>query len=392
MGISTSNATTLKVLHYNIKELDSQKIKQNDAQLAFVQKILNKKSIDILSLNEIQYDQENIPDSSYKTNGRNIEKLRKLFNLPHLTSISFHPANTGENAKTKEDGTYFINPNSPQAREYADQLNFGTMPGQYSTAGLFRYKVIKEKIIKDLSWKSFNPTADFSKFKMANGDPFPDDMKLFDKNFSDISLDVEGKVVHIILLHTVPSYHFGNKFSINMYRNAEQLKFLEWYLTGNTDRKIQLKDITPLKKTDSFIAMGDFNVDVKDSNALGGIVLQRLFGKLKPWIPIKKMSFTNSGSTFNPNNNKLLLDYIITSKNIKVIHGEIMHPDFEWTDLGCATQADNDNKIQDKKSKDYIKVDYQNNNQTCYAYILKDYYYYIKASDHYPLYGEFEIK
>lgn len=385
-AISMQNAQSkiLRVLHYNIKELDSYKIQHNDPQLAYVQKVMNTKSFDLLSINEVQYDIKNVPSKKFKTTGRNLQKIKKLLNLKHLPFESFHPANTGEMARTKPDGTYYIDPNSPEARTFADQLNFGVMPGQYSTGAMSKYPIVKEVIIKDLLWKEFNPALDLSPFKTAEGESFPDDMKLFDKNFSDITLKIDNKEVHIILLHTVPSYHFGNTKSINMYRNAQQLKFLEWYLTGNTDFKVNLERIKPLKKTDRFLAMGDFNVGFNAENSQGATVLNRLFNKTSPWIKPDKMNFTNESSHFGPNPTRLMLDYIITSKNIKSVQGEIMHPNFERDELGCedANEAKKDN---------FKIVEYTSDNKTCRVAIHQDYFHFKKASDHYPLYGEFEI-
>ena len=78
-----------------------------------------------------------------------------------------------------------------------------------------------------------------SQFTGGDGLPLRSDITLFDKNFTHVILDVEGKDLHVILLHSVPAYHFGNKKSPNYARNADQLRFLEWFLTGKTDRSME---------------------------------------------------------------------------------------------------------------------------------------------------------
>ncbi len=377
----------IKMLHYNIKELDSTKIALgNTRQLIAVKNILAKYDFDILSLNEVQYDFKNIPSPYYLTNGKNIKKLMSLWGLNNFQGTSFYPANTGKNAKPKVDGTYYVVPNSAMAREHADPLNFGTMPGQYSTGAVFKHKVVTEKIITDLKWKDFNPAADFSTYKTANGDSFPNDMLLFDKNFSDLTIEHDGKMVHIILLHTVPSYHFGNPHSINDYRNAEQLRFLEWYTTGATDYPVTIKGTAPLKKNTYFITMGDLNVGVNDTSSEGSQVLKSIFAKTNTWLPISEMNFTNEGGGFGPKPLRLMLDYIFASKNITPQNGKIIHPDFKRVELGCEPSMPN------KSGAELITKEYKNEDNTCKVNVTKEYVDFKLASDHYPLYGEFILQ
>jgi hypothetical protein len=126
-------ASTIKVTHCTNKELDSTNVKNKTNQISQVKKVLQDFDLDILSINELQYDKINIPTNEYKTSGNNLETLAKLLNQRHLTTSTFDEANTGKNAKTKKDGSYYTQPNTTEARKHADQLNFGTIPGQYST-------------------------------------------------------------------------------------------------------------------------------------------------------------------------------------------------------------------------------------------------------------------
>ena len=85
---------------------------------------------------------------------------------------------------------------------------------------------------------------------------------------------------------------------------------------------------------------------------------------------------------------RLMLDYIVTSKNIKHLKGEIMLPKMKRIELGCKQAAKS--KIKEQV-KEYKKVSYQKDNQNCQVLIPEMYYNYKMASDHYPLYGEFEL-
>lgn len=373
----------LKVLHFNIKELDSRKIKNVDDQLNAAKSIIERYSFDLLSLNEVQYDQVNVPDDNFKSEGQNLSKLSHIFQIKDVKGISFAPANTGKNALKKPDGTYYEDAGSSEASAAADQVNFGVMPGQYSSGAISKLPITNEIIITDLKWKDFNPNANFSKYRLANGDKIPEDIELFDKNFSDITVQYQGKEVHIILLHTVPSYHFGNMKSINDYRNAEQLRFLEWYLTGATDYPVKLKSLKPLATNSYYIAMGDFNVGIEDKSSEGSLVMQKLYHKTQGWVERKQLSFTNESSHYKPAPLRLMLDYILASPNMEIVKGEIIHPDFERTELGCKTKP---------RVKKGVVVSYLDDNKLCHALIGNEYHLFKRASDHYPIYGEFKLK
>ncbi|MEX0798577.1 MAG: hypothetical protein WD025_03995, partial [Bacteriovoracaceae bacterium] len=230
-----SNEFTL--LHYNIRELDSKKIGEQDLQIKKTAQILRNFQFDIFSLNEIQYDLPGVPNRNYSSKGENLDKLKGLLGVPASWSSSFYPANTGMNAQKNGRGEYETDPAAPGARDLADPVNFGTLPGQYSTGAIYKFPKTKETVFNKIKWKEFNPNIDLDQFALPSGEPLPENIELFDKNFSDIELNINGETVHLVLLHTVPSFHFGNLKSPNYARNRDQLRFLEWYLTGKTDIK-----------------------------------------------------------------------------------------------------------------------------------------------------------
>jgi len=387
---SNDSSNEVRILHYNIKELTTEKISSTTGdssdQFISVKKVLADHDFDILSLNEVQYDLPGVPDSSFKSKGENLNLITRRLGLTHLSNNAFFPANTGENAKRKADGSYDANPNSPQARASADPVNFGTMPSQYSTGAIFKYQKVEEVIVKNLKWKDFNPNIDLSNFKDASGNAFHEDIKLFDKNFTDITVDVNGKNLHILLLHTVPSYHFGNKFSVNYIRNAEQLKFLEWYLTGKTEFPVNIPGIKPLSKEDYFVAIGDWNTEYNHPKNPGSEVLRRLFKKVQIWSKSPaNLSFTSESGGFLPKPNRLMLDYIAYSHNIEILDFKIILPDFTRTELGCGAESNS-------SSEEAEIVTYKDGQKTCKSLVTSEYMHFKKASDHFPIWGHFKLK
>jgi len=380
--MSCKAKSTLNILHYNIKELDSTKLTNDNKQLKKVKEIVSLYEPELLFINEIQYDIDGAPNDNFKTNGENLNKLNSILGT-QLKYISFYPANTGKNAKRNSQGEYYSDPNSPGARDFADQVNFGTIPHQYSSGLLSKYPIVEEKVITDIEWKAFNPQIDLTKFTTGDGKALPSDMELFDKNFLDVTLDVKGKMIHVIVLHTVPAYHFGNKKSPNYLRNRDQLRFLEWYLSGKTDIDVTLLGIKPIKG-ESFIAAGDWNVDPTSDNP-GSAVLKRIFDKSNPWISPSEMDFTNEGSGYSPKPFRLMLDYLISSKDLNFDQGKIIHPNFSRTELGC------DDKIESKTLDGYQLKAYKDNGKTCSVLIHDSYINMKEASDHYPIYGEISL-
>ena len=395
-----TGAPTIKLLHYYITNLDSFKIRDGAKQIQNAAKIVHRFDFDILSLNGIQYDFKDVPDKSFKTTGSNLRRLMQDWNLS-LQNLFFTPSNLGMNARTNADGNYFVDASAQEAMDHADDLNFGTVPGQLSTGAATKYKIVHQKVYTHLLWKDFNPDVDFNAFRTPSGSSFPEGMKLFDKSFSDIALEVGDRLLHLILFHTTPSYHFGNPHSINSFRNAEQLRFLEWYVSGQTDYAVNISGIEPLQENDYYIVVGDLNVDINNLESEGSEVLRSIVGKSALWMTVTETTFTNEAPHFAPNPLRLMLDYMIVSKNIEVLDGKVVYPDFSRDELGSeqkpnkspqgksiVTYKGNETNLIGEQAKPSVGANHRDH----YAMINDDYLLFKESSHHYPIYGEFRLK
>lgn len=389
---SNDSSNDISVFHYNIKELTSEKLLHpENTQILAVKKILKKQKFDILSINEIQYDLPGVPTFEYTSQGENFVRLASVIGLNSSGwTPLFAPANTGTAAKRNINGAYFVE-ESEAARLHADPINYGLFPGQYSTAGLIKTRVNEKSIINDLKWSSFNPQLSPSEFSMPNGRSLPHDMFLFDKNFNHAVSVFNNKIVHIIFLHTVPSYHFGNKNTPNYQRNADQLKFLEWYITGKTDFDVPLdRSRWPaIKKDDAVIVIGDLNADINQKDNLGGIVLTRLMKTLRPWM--QNPGPTNESSGFDPNPFKLSLDYILVSHNIRIVEAGVLRPESNFTSLGCTKSAVIKVKRNLRARRKIVEYFDKTKKKTCYATVSQAYYDAKMASDHFPIYAKLSL-
>ena len=377
------------VIHYNIKELDTKKMREGNPQVLLALDLIKKYPFELLSLNEIQYDLPGIPYASFTTKGKNIRfvgdtleegKNKEYFSL-------FHPGNTGHNAKKKRDGLYWPNLKNPKARAFADPVNFGLFPGQYGIGGLFKFPLKKKTVLHQLKWKDFEPGVDLSTFRDALGHSLPQDMALFDKAFVHAVLDVDGEDLHMILLHTVPAFSFGNSRSINIKRNAAQLRFLEWFLTGKTfGQEVSLKGIRPLSSGDPFIAMGDFNVDFRDSQKEGAKVMRSLLEKVSLVGP---MTHTYEAPGFQKRPRAMLLDYILYGGDHLQLKKFLIHGALSGRqELGCPK----DKKDIPKKREGKVLLKRKKGRKTCYFYVNKDYFEAKQASDHFLLWANFSLE
>jgi hypothetical protein len=385
------NAETLRIVHYNIKELDSVKLKQGEqnAQLAAAFSVLRKLKPDFLSINEMQYDLPNVPSNTFQTRGQNMARLIQLLNLGwSQTGIGFGPANTGMTAK-KIPGTNKYTTDTTK-QEYADPVNFGVFPAEYSSGGATKYPVVKKVIEQKLKWSAFRPDRNISELKDVSGKALdPNKVELFDKNFMDMVVRIAGRDVHFILLHTVPAFDFGIAGSPNSVRNADQLSFLEWYLTGSTDFTPPANlAIKPLKPGTLFVAMGDWNVDVRHPTLPGAKVLQRLFEKTNLWRSVPEMDFTYESQPFYLPAFREQLDYIITSQSplLKIQGGGVYAP-FGREERGCDQPP-----VEVVEGNRLVSFNDKNSGAKCYAEVTADYAEIKKASDHRPLWMELEVQ
>lgn len=383
----------ISIFHYNIKELTSGKLLDSkNQQLLAVKQVMKDQRFDVLSINEIQYDLPGVPALEFNSQGENLTRLMEVLELaPTGWSQIFAPANTGTRARRNLDGAYFAE-ESKEARLHADPLNYGLFPAQYSTAGLIRGRINEKAIINELRWIDFNPKAKPENYSLADSRPVPVDIVLFDKNFNHAITTFHGKTFHIIFLHTVPSYHFGNQNSPNYERNADQLRFLEWYVTGETEFKVPLDRARwPLiEPNDAVVVVGDLNADINQKDNPGGMVLKRLMTKLKPWM--KNPGPTNESSGFAPKPFQLLLDYILVSQNLDITEAGVIRPDAAPIYLGCDPATITRLRPKLRAGREIIEYFDRTKKKTCYGTVSKAYYDTKVASDHFPIYATLKIK
>ena len=202
-----------------------------------------------------------------------------------------------------------------------DYKGYGRFRGQYGIACLSRLKLGLDGIknLKDEPWAAL-PDSRCAEVYCPPGFP------LWSTAFLDVPLYVEGRVVHVILIHpTVPLREY-----LNLKRNADQMRFLKNYI----DRFFAFAD--PGEAKTPFVVIGDLNVDpdagigtrdaVRDFFEDGNIVYRKT----------DRETFLEGGGVEHPRVDgagllKARLDYILPSRHFNMDGPHVFAPEgTEW--------------------------------------------------------------
>lgn len=254
----------IRMGHWNIKELGTAKILDPEGtQLPAMAEILGRFRPDILSVNELQFDIENVPEQG-------------LPGAPEGTRPG--DACQGRNARRLADRLHELNPdlqydyavvamgNSGVPFETDEEVheNFHVRPdeylGRYSLGLLSRYPILHDRVrvLHDLAWHDL-PGNRIERIREELGIEVPVGYPLFEKAIVVVPIDVEGMIFHVVLLHPMTA-----GFSpMNPHRNHDELRALTLWLSG----ELSAPGWEPLPADARFVLVGDFNVDPDDGNA-----------------------------------------------------------------------------------------------------------------------------
>lgn len=343
MASSSSAAPSFTVVTYNLCEMRSSELLPCTHKLTLDQrptKIASEvltysagQCPDFMAVQELQYDMVAVPDSSHESTGENLGRFLRIFGelKPSLKEglddfdarTAFAPGNAGFYARKGADSKWLDErlPCDKLLRAVADPFHsHAQFPGQYGTGFWSRYKIKNFTLISQLRWVDFNPGVNLESYKADDGQSLPDSLPLFDKCFMHMEVEIAGKAVHFIVLHAIPPE--GVPDSPNEARNADQLAFLSWYLTGKSRTEVPrgLKDdsgeyIQPLKPKSHFVAMGDWGVDYRLEKGAGPKTLQRL---VKRYSVFPEGETTHSGLRGKNEVFYAQHDYLLYSKTLKL--------------------------------------------------------------------------
>ncbi|MBP9112173.1 MAG: endonuclease/exonuclease/phosphatase family protein [Polyangiaceae bacterium] len=342
---SSTPPTKLRVAQFNIKELGTDKlVDKENAQMKAAAQIVAKFDADIVAFNEVQYDIKGVPTASMPGSTATNRRVAGGFDEGAENANRINDFIKAEKAELDYQNRIITRGNSGFAWK-GDTLSndwyvlrgWGDWAGRFNTVILSKYPIVKDevKVLSDVVWKDL-PGNHLAEMKTATGLDVPDGYPLFEKSLNIIPVDVNGTKIYLVLLHpTAPAF-----WSINPYRNADEIHALVLYLDG------KLPGAAPLPSDAKFIVMGDLNADVdNDGDGVDNIIKPLVeHPNLIAWYP-------TGGGTAGSNNGlngqyntyssrcggvtnadptktfQMQLDYILPSKTLgKAIGGEVYWP------------------------------------------------------------------
>jgi len=324
---------TVRVATFNIQELSREKLDKVDGegrgvdpQLCKAAEILQRVRPAVVLINEIDYD--------FKTKGQNARLFRdrylavsqngqKPLAYPH---ILFELVNTG--VPSGKD----LN-NNGKTDDPEDAFGFGKYPGQYGMTLLSDYPLAEGgfRAFRMFKWKDMpgNLIPDGLNGRPAYYSPEQIEvMRLSSKSHWDVSLLVEGKVIHMLCSHPTPPVFDGPE-DRNGRRNHDEIRLWADYLTGGEAARYLRDDSgnpASLPTSDSFVILGDLNAEPVRGDLVEGkrpIDLLLKHPRVQDPQPRSEGAEAQSGPNlpqYKPFRTHGFgrLDYVLPSKDLKV--------------------------------------------------------------------------
>lgn len=360
------SAETVRFATYNVSlyaehagEVADRLARGDDKQAASEAEIIQRVAPDVLFLNEVDYDTDGRLIDTFQRRylevGQNVSESPAGPAEPvHFKYRYFAPSNTGVHSGYDLDRNGRVT-SEVGSRDYgSDCWGFGQYPGQYGMVILSKYPIKTDKIrtFKNFLWKDMpdaqlpdDPTipepGDWYSKEIL--DYFP----LSSKSHWDVPIDIDGKLIHVLVSHPTPPTFDGEE-DRNGKRNHDEIRFWVDYISGAKSDYIydDAGHRGGLTWGESFVIMGDLNGDPQDGQGQKGI--SRLLAS--PAIALYPapesdggeeqaklqggMNDTHRGNSRNdtldaadddgPGN--LRLDYVLPSKDIKVVASGVFWP------------------------------------------------------------------
>jgi 3-phytase len=317
-----------------------------------VAEIIQRVNPDVLLINEFDYDQSDRAVYDFQRHYLSVSQngARPIHFAYHHTG----KVNTGiaSGADLDHDGKAVT---TPGTRAYgADAVGFGMFPGQYGMVLLSKYPIDYAHIrtFQRLKWKDM-PGAMLP--VDAKDQPWytPDALavlRLSSKSHWDVPIKINGKLVHVLASHPTPPAFDGPE-DRNGKRNHDEIRLWSDYIAGGNWASYIVDDTGEHGRNDvdfSFVLMGDMNADPLDGASVPGAADQLLknarvnstftpasagapeASKLQGGVNAQQKGdpqydtadFAEAGN--GPGN--LRCDYVLPSRNLKVIGGGVFWP------------------------------------------------------------------
>lgn len=257
---------------------------QTNEQAQNVAEIIQRVNPDVVLINEFDYDAEGTAAELFQQNYLFVSQNE-------VAPVNYEyryvaPSNTGiaSGFDLNNNGSVVTTPGEPGYGD--DAFGFGLFPGQYGMALYSKYPIDNIRTFQNFLWKDM-PGALLPDDQAT---PEPNDwysaeelevFRLSSKSHWDISVNVDGEIVHVLVSHPTPPTFDGPE-DRNGTRNHDEIRFWADYITPGQGSYIyddagNFGGLTPGSR---FVIMGDQNADPFDGDSTDDAILQLLDNSL----------------------------------------------------------------------------------------------------------------
>lgn len=310
----------------------------HNEQMKIIAEIIQRVDPDILALQEFDYCENNIYLDLFKKNYLQISQnnSEKVI-YPYCYAFS---SNTGilTQFDLNKDGKF---------KTANDAFGYGKYPGQYAFAIISKYPIDEKEIrtFQYFLWKDMpnsnipiNIKDGSSYYKFDELERF----RLSSKNHVDVPVVIGTDTVHILIAHPTPPVFDGPE-DRNGKRNHDEIRLFADYISGGEKADYLYDDMGKrggLKKDSKFVVMGDMNADPVDGDSYNMAIhlltnhqcinKDAADGKFVPVSlgseKIHKQRPDKGNPYYNTSVFGLRIDYVLPSKNLKVISSGVFWP------------------------------------------------------------------
>lgn len=330
------HADTVRIASFNVSfdrtaqgQLAKQMSQPGMVQINNIAEIIQRTAPDVILLNEFDHDGSATETQAVADFQKNYLGVSQHGSTPiHYPYFYIAPTNTGlkrENAK----GDY----------------GFGRYHGQYGFIILSKYPLETSKLrsYQQFLWKDM-PNAALPKNQDGSSFIAPSslaDFRLSSKNHTDLPVNVNGTLIHLLAMHPTPPVFDGPE-DLNGRRNHDEIRlFADYidpkksaYLVSDQGSKGGLSDEA------KFVILGDLNADPIAGDSYQKAILQLLTSpKINPdfyqgsLVPTSKggLAYSKTRTPNQPRNSLtsafgLRVDYALPSNNLVALSSGVFWP------------------------------------------------------------------
>ncbi|WP_328812116.1 endonuclease/exonuclease/phosphatase family protein [Rhodococcus sp. NBC_00297] len=281
-----------------------------DPQIRSVADVVQRNAPDMLLLNEFDYSDGAV--DLFRDNYLAVGDAPIDYPFAYTA-----PVNTGEPSGLDLDG-------DGRSDGPNDAWGFGQFPGQYGMVVLSKFPLDAAAVrtFQTFRWADMPDNLLPREYYGANSDA----LRLSSKSHWDVPVDIDGRVIHLLVSHPTPP-SFDGPEDRNGRRNHDEIRLTADYIAG-ADYLVDDTGLAGgLPNGSSFVVLGDQNSDPVDGDSYPGAIAQLLDSPaLQDPAPTSPTAGTDTADFADPVPGDLRVDYVLPSTDLTVTGSGVFWP------------------------------------------------------------------